>query len=378
MDYGDDLEVRPPRPRRELRLGFSTGTAAAAAAQGALWVLLGRPCPEVVEVALPNGGRLAVPLAHHALAGDKGEAVVIKDAGDDPDVTHGAEIGVRVWHLPQDNHKPNLKFYGGTGVGLVTKPGLPVAVGEPAINPVPRRMVQRSLDHVWRQVHPDKPLSLAVEIFVPRGQELARQTLNPRLGILGGLSILGTTGLVKPYSHQAYRETIALSLKMARALMISEVVFTTGGTSEIALQRLRPELPKEAFVLMADYVAFALKLAGKMGFKEITVGAFFGKSLKMALGFGQTHASQGLADLAELGRWTWQRTGNKLLVEQVSRANTAREALELLLEAQAHQVLAEVGSRQLLHLRHLAGPHPRLTAVILNFDGQPLWQRTIC
>ena len=148
---------------------------------------------------LPGGGSLSIPLTRHGRHGARGEAVVIKDAGDDPDVTNGAEIGARVWRLESPGAGEDITLVGGEGVGRVTKPGLPVPVGEPAINPVPRRMIRRALGQVWDKICPGEPLRLGVEIFVPRGEELARQTLNPRLGIVGGISILGTTGLVKPF-----------------------------------------------------------------------------------------------------------------------------------------------------------------------------------
>jgi cobalt-precorrin-5B (C1)-methyltransferase len=259
-------------------------------------------------------------------------------------------------------------------VGRVTKPGLVLAVGEPAINPVPRRMIKKALRQVWEEVCLDEPLRLAVEIFVPRGEELARHTLNPRLGILGGISILGTTGLVKPFSHQAYRATIAASLRVARAARLKHIAFSTGGKSEGYLKDLLPDLPEEAFVQMGDYVRFALRVAGSMGFAEITVGAFFGKALKMAQGFGHTHASRGLVDLKELGRWTLNLTGDALLAQSVARSNTARQALEILTEARAGQVVAQVGARMLAALRDYAGLGPKITAVVLDFDGMTLWQ----
>ncbi|MBI4643827.1 MAG: cobalt-precorrin-5B (C(1))-methyltransferase, partial [Deltaproteobacteria bacterium] len=191
--------AKPPRSRKELRQGFSTGTAAAAAVQGALLELLELPCPETVEVDLPGGGSLSIPLHYHRRNGNGGLAAVIKDAGDDPDVTNGAEIGARVWLIEVGNRaKEEVQFQAGEGVGRVTKPGLALAVGEPAINPVPRQMIRRSLGKVWKEIFPGKPMRLNVEIIVPRGEEMARHTLNPRLGILGGISILGTTGLVKP------------------------------------------------------------------------------------------------------------------------------------------------------------------------------------
>jgi cobalt-precorrin-5B (C1)-methyltransferase len=374
QDSPDYLEMeKPPRPRKELRQGFSTGTAAAAAAQGALRELLELPCPDRVVVDLPGGGSLSIPLHSHGRQGSRGEAAVIKDAGDDPDVTNRAEIRAQVWRLPPGT-KEEIVFQGGKGVGRVTKPGLALAVGEPAINPVPRKMIRGSLKQVWEQVFPDQPLRLGVEISVSRGEEMARHTLNPRLGILGGISILGTTGLVKPFSHAAYRATIAASLKVAQALGIPKIVFSTGGKSESHMQALLPSLPEESFVQMGDYVRFALKTGANLKFPEITVGAFFGKALKIAQGWGHTHASRGLADLKKLGRLTGEKTGNSRLAQEVARANTARQALEILLAAQAQPVVAETGAMMLAALRDYAGPGPNLGAVILDFAGAPLWR----
>jgi cobalt-precorrin-5B (C1)-methyltransferase len=371
----DYLEMeKPPRPRKELRSGFSTGTAAAAAAQGALYELLGLPCPERVEVPLPGGGSLTITLHYHKRQGTRGEAAVLKDSGDDPDVTNGAEIGARVWRLDGSGTKAEVVFQGGAGVGRVTKPGLVLPVGEPAINPVPRKMIRRSLGQVWQKFCPGQPLRLGVEIFVPGGEELARRTLNPRLGIVGGLSILGTTGLVKPFSHAAYRATIVAALRVAQALGLKKIVFTTGGKSESYMQVQLPELPAEAFVQMGDYVRFALKTAGNLGFAEITVGAFFGKALKIAQGWGHTHASRGLADLKQLGRLVLEKTGDETLAQEVSQANTGRQALEILLAARAVPVVAAVGSRLLAALRSFTGSGPALAALILDFAGEPLWR----
>jgi cobalt-precorrin-5B (C1)-methyltransferase len=370
----DDEDLRPPRPRKELRQGFATGTAAAAAAQGALYELLGRPCPDQVEVALPGGGSLSIPLHRHRRDGDRGEAVVIKDAGDDPDVTNGAAIGARLWRREASEGGKDVVLLGGEGVGRVTKPGLPVAVGEPAINPVPRRMIRRALRRVWEEISPEEPRRLTVEIFVPRGEELARHTLNSRLGIVGGISILGTTGLVKPFSHQAYRATIAASLRVAKAAGLKHIGYSTGGKSEGYLKARLPGLPEEALVQMGDYVSFALKVAAHMGFAEITVAAFFGKALKIAQGFGHTHASRGLADLPELGRWTLDLTGDAVLDGEVAQANTARQALEILLRAGADTVVGRVGARMLAALRDYAGPGPAISAIIFDFDGSLLWR----
>jgi cobalt-precorrin-5B (C1)-methyltransferase len=329
-----------------------------------------------VQVSLPQGGTLAIPLLSHGRNGSWGEAVVVKDAGDDPDATHGAEIGARVWFSGAD-FQETVILRGGEGVGRVTKPGLPVAVGEPAINPVPRRMVHQGLASVWHEHALDRPMHLMVEIFVPRGEEIARHTLNPRLGILGGISILGTTGLVKPFSHAAYRATIAAALKVARAMGLTSAVLTTGGKSEEHLRGLLPHLPEEAFVQMGDYVRFALKAAAGLRFTHLIIGAFFGKAVKIAQGFGHTHASQGLPNLKELGRWTQEKIGDPILAQAVARANTAREVLEMLPEPHQRAVVAEVGRRMLAALREHAGKNLELEAVILSFDGLPLfWEKS--
>jgi len=370
MDKTDPNPPIHPAGRR-LRIGFATGTAAAAAAKGALGQLLSLPLVETVAVTLPGGRRLTIPLHYQRREGSWGEAAVVKDAGDDPDVTHGALIGVRArW---ANGGGDGLIIAAGEGVGRVTKPGLPVAVGEPAVNPTPRAMLQQAVAEVCQGLSLAAPLPLHLEIFVPRGEELARQTLNPRLGIIGGISILGTTGLVKPFSHAAYRASIAASLKVAKATGVPEVVFTTGGKSDAAMQQLLPHLAEEAFIQMGDYVQFALKQAVFTGIDRLTVGAFFGKALKMAQGFAHTHAARGLADLGELGRWTLATTGDKALAQAVGRANTAREALELLPPGAAQAMAAEVGRRVLAALRRHAGPRPELAAVILGFDGLPLF-----
>ena len=372
----EDGSIRLPRPRQTLRVGFSTGSAAAAAAQGALRELLGLPCSAAVEVSLPGGGSLTIPLLSHGRHGSRGEALVVKDAGDDPDATHGAEIGARVW-FSEAGSRETLILRGGEGVGRVTKPGLSVAVGEPAINPVPRRMLLNNLATVWQESGADRSRRLAVEIFVPRGEEIARHTLNPRLGILGGISILGTTGLVRPFSHDAYRATIAAALKVARAVGLKSAVLTTGGKSEEYLRGVLPRLPEEAFVQMGDYVRFALKAAAGLGFTHLTVGAFFGKAVKIAQGFGHTHASRGLANFRELARWIREITGNPLLAQAVARANTAREVLEILPATQSQAVIGEVGSRMLTALRQHAGPGLGLAVVILDFDGLPrFWEES--
>ncbi|MGQ9920672.1 MAG: cobalt-precorrin-5B (C(1))-methyltransferase [Desulfobacca sp.] len=365
----------PPRvSQKSLRSGFSTGTAAAAAVQAALLALAERPAPATVAVPLPAGGSIAVPVAFQGLRGPMAEAQVIKDGGDDPDVTHGALIGAQVQILNGSSPAGQIIIQRGPGVGLVTRPGLPVPPGEPAINPIPRKMLRQVINQCWPDLFPSRPLRLAVTIYVPEGEELARQTLNPRLGILGGISILGTTGLVKPFSHQAYRATIALALKVARAADLQQVILSTGGKSEALAHAFTPSLPAVGLVQMGDFVRFAVRLAGRLGFRHLTIAAFFGKAMKMAQGLAQTHASQGEVDLRLLARWTQELTGSAALATAVAQANTAREAQDLLLAAKADPVVARVGSEMLNMLSRFPDRPVTIEALMFATDGQLLWR----
>lgn len=367
------MPLRPGK-QKSLRTGFSTGTAAAGATLAALLALAEQPAPATLAVPLPAGGVITVPVAAQDLRRGIGEGRIIKDAGDDPDVTHGAEIGAWVRWLNGRGPAGEIILRRGEGVGQVTRPGLPVLPGEPAINPVPRKVIRQVIRQAWPQLFPARPLRLEVTIFVPQGEELARQTLNPRLGILGGISILGTTGLVKPFSHQAYRATIASALKVAKAAGVSEVILSTGGKSEALAHAYKPHLPEVGLVQMGDFVRFSVRLAGRLGFTKLTVAAFFGKALKMAQGLGQTHASQGEVDLNLLARWTEDFTRDPALAAAVSRANTARGALEFLLAASAQAVITRVGEQMLRNLLSFADRPMAVEALIFATDGQLLWQ----
>jgi|Deesub1362A_J573_1020465.scaffolds.fasta_scaffold03856_5 cobalt-precorrin-5B (C1)-methyltransferase len=359
------------KSRRKLRRGFSTGTAAAAAAKAAL-LALGEGAPRAVEVSLPGGEVLAVAVAEARVLGpEEALAAVIKDAGDDPDVTHKARVEARVRLLPPGGQEC-IEICGGRGVGVVTRPGLPLAVGQPAINPVPRRMIRRALREAWGG-RPG-PVRVRVEISVPRGEELARRTLNLRLGIVGGISILGTTGRVIPFSHQAYTATIASALRVARAAGLEEVVLTTGGKSEKHAMRLYPALPELAFVQMADFFAFALKQARRAGMRRVNLVVFFGKALKQARGLAYTHAHRHPQDLGLLAEWLSAAGADAGLCAELAAANTARHALDILRRAGRLELVAEVGTRLLAEVgRRLEGR--RREVVILDYDGAVLFRR---
>ena len=363
--------------RRQLRTGFSTGSAAAAAAKAALVHLLSGNPPARVSIPLPSGARLEITISQSLIpASGQAQATVIKDAGDDPDVTHGAAIQALVRLVsPPSATPPGVAFTGGPGVGRVTRPGLPVAVGEPAINPVPRVMIEHALQEAWLELGTSGlPLAAQVEISVPEGQRLARRTLNPRLGIEGGISILGTTGLVKPFSHEAYTATIDSALAVARAAGEREVVFTTGGRSEKRAQALRPDLSPLCFVQIADFFGHALRQAKAQGFGLVGVVCYFGKAIKQAQGLECTHAHRAPLELMRLAGWLEEAGMDQGLCQAVLAANTARHALEILTQA-GHLDLVELVGRRLLHSMALwAGSGPGLWVMILDYEGQVIFR----
>ncbi|MCL5256271.1 MAG: cobalt-precorrin-5B (C(1))-methyltransferase, partial [Chloroflexi bacterium] len=249
-------------------------------------------------------------------------ASVIKDAGDGPDVTNGAEICATVrWR-----EEPGFGITGGRGVGIVTKPGIGVALGEPAINPVPREMIRNCILEI---VGERAGNGLHVEISVPRGEEIARKTLNARLGIVGGISILGTTGIVVPYSTEAYKASVSQSLDVARAAGCEEVVLTTGRRTERYAQR-EVNLPEEAFIQTGDFMGHALRECATRGIRKANIWAMIGKLAKIASGNFQTHVSNSQVDPHLLATISRRCGADAYVASEVQKANTARHALEIM------------------------------------------------
>jgi len=331
---------------RRLRSGYTTGACAAAAAKAAVLLLMGNPLPEQVEIPFPDGSRHGFAVHHcHAKSG-QARASVIKDAGDDPDVTNGAEIVASVSFLPEGEipgdgvrfEETNIFLCGGVGVGRVTKRGLAVKVGDPAINPVPRRMI---LAAVLEGLGKEKGKPLEIVISVPRGEELAEKTLNNRLGIVGGLSILGTTGIVHPVSAEAWTATIEASLSVAKEAGLTEVVLSTGRTSEKGVQTLLA-LPEEGYAMMGDYLEFSLLAAARMGFSTIHLAGMWAKIMKAALKIPQTHVRHGALEVAD-GLALLARLGaDSALLASLKEVNTAREIHERLREQDRDDLILAV------------------------------------
>jgi cobalt-precorrin-5B (C1)-methyltransferase len=309
-------------PAPTLRRGWTTGTCAAAAAKAAYLGWRTGDFPDPVEVALPGGGRPAFSLALAEPVEGGARAGVVKDAGDDPDVTHGALV---VAHLTAAPPGAGVLFRAGEGVGTVTRPGLPLPVGEPAINPVPREMIRAALAEAAAAC--GGSLDVVVTLSVPGGEALAAKTLNPRLGIVGGLSILGTTGIVVPYSCAAWIHTIHRGIDVARASGLAHVAGATGATSEAAVQRLHG-LPDHALIDMGDFAGGMLKYLRRHPVAKVTVAGGFAKMTKLAQGLLDLHSRAGSVDTGFLAEEMLAAGAPEPVAEGVRVANTALEALE--------------------------------------------------
>jgi cobalt-precorrin-5B (C1)-methyltransferase len=231
-------------------------------------------------------------------------------------------------------------------------------------------MICQSVAEVFALYPPARPV--AVEVFIPRGQALARKTLNARLGILGGLSVLGTTGIVKPLSHGAYVATIEKALSVARHAGLEEVVLTTGRRSERFAQALLSHLPQEGFVQIGDFFQKGLHLAATAGFYKLTLAVFFGKAVKQARGIPHTHAAKARQTLVELAGWTREETGNEALAAEVEKANTARHAFDLLMPGYTG-VIQRVGREMLKQARQFTDGKLEVGATIFDYEGRPLF-----
>lgn len=370
MSHATSEKIRKGDGRRERgqRSGYSTGANAAAAATAATLGLVHGRVPEAVEALLPNTARVVFAISEGWTDGRVARAVSVKDAGDDPDATNGAHLTAEVRRLSAAAGEILLK--GGAGVGVVTKPGLGLEVGGPAINPVPRRNIA---DNVRAAGAPILAAGdgLEVVISVPGGEEMAKKTLNARLGILGGISILGTTGIVRPYSTAAFRASVIQAVDVAASQGQTQVVFTTGGRTEKCAMRAYPDLDQACFVQMGDFVKAAFATAVKRRMQHIVVGAMVGKLTKIAQGLSVTHAWREEVDRALIAEVAAEAGAPAELVEQVRAAETARYAAERLGElglAEAfHRALAE---RAIASLRaRYPGPH-RVSVLACNFEGQ--------
>ncbi len=315
--------MRIEKPEGELRRGWTTGACATAATKAAFTALINGEFPDPVSLTLPKGETPSFMLALEGRGEGWAQAGIIKDAGDDPDVTHGCLVISTVRMKGQ-----GITFKAGTGVGMVTMPGLPIPEGEPAINPMPRQMMRQVIEELGGR-------DVEIEISIPEGELLAQKTWNPRLGIVGGLSILGTTGIVHPFSCAAWIASIHRGIDVARATGLRHIAGCTGSTSEAAVQS-HHRLPLEAMIDMGDFAGGLLKYVRTHPVARVTIGGGFGKITKLAQGAMDLHSGRSQVDFEWLTQFAPEH-----MHPQIRVANTALQVLELVGDGLAQRVAVQ-------------------------------------
>jgi cobalt-precorrin-5B (C1)-methyltransferase len=358
------MSTAEPKPGKGLRTGYTTGACAAAAAKAATRCLVRDTMLTEIETTLPNRMRVTFALKRCERVGPRAVCSVIKDAGDDPDCTHGAELVAEVELRPEGG----VEIQGGEGIAHVTKPGLGLEVGVLAITPVPRR----NLTAMVEEELAGSPYRGALVILsVPGGQEMAKQTINERLGLIGGISILGTTGIVKPYSTAAYRISVVQAIDVAAEQGLGEVVLTTGGKSEQYAMKLYPHLSEAAFIQVGDFIGDGLKHCARRGLARATIVGMMGKLSKMADGKMMTHAAGSQVNMELLASLAAELGAGEELCGAIRQANTARHVLELCAGAAAGplDIATQVCRKVVEHCtRHVKGKVEVRTDLV-DFDG---------
>ncbi|KAF2990420.1 cobalt-precorrin-5B (C(1))-methyltransferase [Methylocystis sp. MJC1] len=352
---------------RPLRRGWTTGACATAAARAAFQALVtGAPPPDPVEIALPSGKRVAFALAEFTRGDDFARAGVVKDAGDDPDVTHGALIRAMVRRAAPG---AGVSFKEGEGVGVITRPGLPLPPGEPAINPVPRRMMRQTIEEAALLL--GVGADAEIEISIPGGAEMAKHTLNGRLGIIGGLSILGTTGIVTPFSCAAWIDSIHRGVDVARASGLTHIAGTTGSTSEAAVKKLY-DLPDAALIEMGDFVGGFLKYLRAHPVARVTIGGGFAKMTKLAQGRLDLHSGRSSVDFARLAQRAREVGATDEIARKIEEANSALEVLQIAQHAHVDLAAAIARLAYATAAQTLGNSETEVEVIVFDREGGPL------
>jgi cobalt-precorrin-5B (C1)-methyltransferase len=364
--FEPDLSAEVAARRRGLRTGWTTGTCASAAAKAAATGLAMGTRPRSVDIALPGGTRATFRVE---AGGPSNVAVVVKDAGDDPDCTHGAHVTASVtWADADADAAAATSLSAGPGVGTITLPGLGLPVGAPAINPVPRRMILAALADVT-----DRPLR--VVLSVPGGDAMAAKTSNARLGIVGGISILGTTGVVRPFSTAAYRASVVQQVDVAAAQGHRAIALATGSRSERAAARLRPGLPPVCIVEVGDFTGIALRRAAGAGMREVVFVGMAGKIAKLAAGVMMTHFHRSKVDGELLASAARAVGAPREIVDAATETATARHFFEACMARGATEPLAELCRRAATNCRAHVDGRLDVDVVMVDFDGDAVVAR---
>lgn len=308
----------------DLHCGYTTGSCATAATKAAMMTLCGLTVNEKVSIKLPNGEPIEIPVKEIRKEGDRCSATVIKVSGDDPDVTNGEEIISSVRFIQEEG----IHFKAGKGVGTITLPGLGLPVGGPAINKVPKEMMTAEVTGLLKE-HPHTG-GVEITVSVPSGEELANKTFNPRLGVVGGISIIGTSGIVKPFSHEAFVSSIKKEMQVALALGEKQIILNSGARSEKTMKELFPQALTNAFVHYGNYIGETLALASELDVKEVSMGLMIGKAVKLAEGYADTHSRKVQMNLEFIKQLAHESLCPSETIGRIDKLVMARELLELI------------------------------------------------
>lgn len=356
-----------------LKSGYTTGACATAAAKAALLALLSRKEQTESQITLPSGEQITLPVAYTEWAGcSAATCTVIKESGDDPDVTNHSRIRVTV-QLSLDasgcDDTGRVIFQAGEGVGTVTLPGLGLKVGGPAINATPRKMIRQELIPLL-----PSPDSVAiVTVSVPGGEELAKRTFNPKLGIIGGISIIGTSGIVRPFSSDAFIASIRKEASVAKAIGCETLVINSGAKSERYLRSLYASLPPQSFVHYGNFIGETLKIAADLGFKQVILGIMIGKAVKLAEGFLDTHSKKVVMNKGFLQDVAKEAKCEEATVDAINRITLARELWELLAEKEQNRFFPLLLQKCKSYCAPIL-PDGELTLLLISEEGKVLYQ----
>ncbi|MCV0373267.1 MAG: cobalt-precorrin-5B (C(1))-methyltransferase [Nitrosarchaeum sp.] len=356
--------------KEKLRTGYTTGTSATAAAKASLLSIIQKQKILEIDVKLPKGNMIKIPIHSCEFDEEKARCSVIKDGGDDPDVTHGAEIIVDLSFTDKVNE---IEIDGGEGVGVVTKPGLGLEINKPAINPVPKKMINENIRDVGKEILLKK--GIRVVISVPKGRDLAPKTDNPRIGILNGISILGTSGIVIPFSTASYAASIRQNIDVSIAMGNDTVVLTTGGRSEDFAKKI-VDLPDHCFVQMGDFSGYTMQQCAKKGIKKAYVVGFIGKLAKMAAGVKQTHVKGSKVDMNFLSEIAKKCNASHDTIERILKANTARHVSEIIIEDNVKGFFEEICNKTFVHMKKYSEEKVSLDVILFDFDGNILARKS--
>jgi cobalt-precorrin-5B (C1)-methyltransferase len=352
------------KPKGKMRTGFTTGTCATAGAKAALFSIMNQKKTDFVDVTLPKKSQIRIKIKNCKFGKNTATCTVVKDGGDDPDVTHGTEI---VTEVILTGKPGEIEIDGGEGIGRVTKPGLGLEIGSAAINPTPKKMIRENVSEIAKNLLAKN--GIKVMISVPKGRDLATKTDNPRLGIIGGISILGTSGIVVPYSTASFAASIRQSIEVTRAMGDDTVVLTTGGRSEDFSRKII-SLPDHCFVQMGDFSGYTVQVCAKKGIKKAYVAGFIGKLAKMSMGVKQTHVKGSKVDMEFLADLAKRCGAPQDVQDKIKKANTARHVLEIINEEKISGYFDMVCSEAHRQLGKYSDNKFEIEVIMFDFDGK--------